>query len=1422
MMQRRRLVFITAAGLITALASLYMAGLSLWRVWGIRLTVDAVCVLMENLGLTLCALLMLAFSLASCWKDRRPGAFCLVCVAAYVLLSTGILYAAGDLRGYPAALKPVERWMALWCMLLLPLPQIYICRCQFGATLRLTLALVCVVLVSTLVVAITLLWGVFSIRAAELCAVAAMLLVFAAQLYLLLRRFITRNYKHLPTALTAGSVVLAAGYLAAAVRFATHGWPNGLPLYRYALLGYMLCAMMHGARGEAEPEDELGELETLRAREEEYRIAAGHSRKCIIRFDITARRVRYQPETAAFLGLPEEMENMPEALVDMGRIEAHTIDAYRRFHNQILQGEPSGSGVFGYCTAQGKPVWMHADFTTVFDRQSRPLHSIISCYELTGMREREAAYEKWRQTYRDLVQDACTYYEVNLTCDTLLNEWGGLLPRLPRDLSDAMTEAMDYVARTALAPEDRDAFLRMVNREHLLGLYAQDVRRETFECRRVQGSVLLWTRAGVQMLSDPYSSDVRAFVLLLDIEEEKRREACEKKRAMTDELTGLLSRTSFIERFEDLCRSDHENARHAVVMLDLDGFKAVNDTFGHQFGDRVLVDVAGEMRAMMRGNDLIGRFGGDEFMLCLKNVPKDGSFLEHRCRTICRVLSKQFGEDVAMSASLGVALYPTDGKSFDELYQCADQALYHAKQRGRNGFVFYDRTQAPATAPSHGILKAQELSPSVRSQSAHRHTLLIVDDQPINRAILREIFCASYDLLEASNGREALDTLRNAPQTISAMLLDLLMPEVSGLDVLEEMNGDAYYQTIPVIVVSAADEEEYSLKAIELGAVDFVTKPIDERLVRLRVRNAIFRRETENLRAQNRELLVQRAGETRHQNQLRYLAEHDSLTHICNKNAFYRKTRAMLDGRPDAAFCIVTFDIQRFRAVNDIFGHEEGDRLLRFIAMQLRNDIGQDGTYSRVDTDHFSFCIPYDPDGLPERIRRLMDGVRGYDLSFEVLLTFGVFLIDDREMPVGQMYDRAEMARRTVKDSYLSRWAFYDDTMREKLMEEQEIISHMNAALEGGEFIVHYQPKCRLDTGAIVGAEALVRWNHSTRGLLSPSEFVPIFEKNGFIMKLDIYVWEQACAFLSRRLQAVPADPLRISVNLSRANLYNPGLCRTLDGLCRRYGVPNSRMEVEITESAYVENAHLLLGLTDELHRFGFTVEMDDFGSGYSSLNMLKEIPVDVLKLDIRLLSGLDSGGRGSDILRSIVQMARQLRLQVVAEGVERESQARFLAEIGCGLAQGYYYARPMTEEDFTRTLSQRSSIEDFGADDMSGAQARLDSLLCSAALCGRADGRVRLLCVNEYYLRMMRGERETFEEVDAQLERWAGPQDMRLLKDAMDTALESGAACECVYLQRDLGDRHHLLRAAVRHLFDEGENGIYLITFVDISDGNG
>ena len=287
------------------------------------------------------------------------------------------------------------------------------------------------------------------------------------------------------------------------------------------------------------------------------------------------------------------------------------------------------------------------------------------------------------------------------------------------------------------------------------------------------------------------------------------------------------------------------------------------------------------------------------------------------------------------------------------------------------------------------------------------------------------------------------------------------------------------------------------------------------------------------------------------------------------------------------------------------------------------------------------------------------------------------------------MYDRANLAAKHCKGNYIRNYAFYTRQMSQEIEKEQRIVNSMKSALENHEFVVYYQPKYGLSDNQIAGAEALVRWKHPERGMISPGEFIPVFERNGFITKLDYYVWEQTCIQLRRWLDE-GKQPLPISVNLSRISLYNKEVVEVICDLVDKYQIPRSLFQVELTESAYNTNPKAVQEMMQRLREEGFYILMDDFGSGYSSLNVLKDIVVDVLKMDMKFFSGDDKEGRGENIMAAVIRMAKWLNMPVVAEGVERIEQVEFLRSIGCEYVQGYYFAKPMPVEEYEKLQFDR------------------------------------------------------------------------------------------------------------------------------------
>lgn len=477
----------------------------------------------------------------------------------------------------------------------------------------------------------------------------------------------------------------------------------------------------------------------------------------------------------------------------------------------------------------------------------------------------------------------------------------------------------------------------------------------------------------------------------------------------------------------------------------------------------------------------------------------------------------------------------------------------------------------------------------------------------------------------------------------------------------------------------------------------------------------------------------------------------DAATGLLGKEAFFDEAAAYLRHSGARDVSIVCFDVDHFKLFNDLHGLDCGDELLRYLGRALALRFSPDGAQplARLAADTFALCAT----GIrPERVERILVDISSEcPNGIDAIVRAGVYRIEDPASPVSIMCDRAVIALRTVKGSYFDRVALYDPGMREALVLEREVVAGIESALREDRIELFLQPKCNIRTGKIVGAEALARWRHPERGIVAPGEFIPLIERNGLVCSLDLRVWEKTAAWI-RGLTDEGVQPVPVSVNVSRADIYLVDVAAELHALVERYGIEPSLIEVEITESAYSERPDRIVAAFDELAERGFTVLMDDFGSGYSSLNMLKDINVDVLKIDMRFLDRDDR--RSKDIMESVIRMARWLDLPVIAEGVETREQVNFLLDVGCSYAQGYYYARPMEAAAFEALLTDGSKVQheqcalqdarrpilDFRdlLHENTISDRMLSSIIGSVALYSYADGDLRLIRGNEAYRRLI------------------------------------------------------------------------------------
>lgn len=402
-------------------------------------------------------------------------------------------------------------------------------------------------------------------------------------------------------------------------------------------------------------------------------------------------------------------------------------------------------------------------------------------------------------------------------------------------------------------------------------------------------------------------------------------------------------------------------------------------------------------------------------------------------------------------------------------------------------------------------------------------------------------------------------------------------------------------------------------------------------------------------------------------------------TSDCNPQIFLSQASEVLASQPDRNYAVVQFDIAKFKAVNDIYGESVGDELLDFFNGSLKILCGKEQMFVRLTADVFMILTPYrKTEDIDEFIEMLNQNLLGYK-GLKYRLVFGVSLIRDFHEGLRKYGDEAAVARQGVKEDALHYYAYFEKDMKDELITRKFMEDNMEKALKNREFVMYLQPKFSISRNEMVGAEALVRWVHPEKGMLSPLDFIPLFEQNGFVVKMDQYIWEEACRTI-RDWMDKGVVPVPISVNMSRRHLRDQDFVDVLNRLVEKYQIPKHFLEIELTETIQ-ENE-----LSTEIERLkenGYKLLMDDFGSGFSSLNMLKNTKFDVLKMDRGFLKNFIGSERGQRIVEHTIQMSRDIGLDLIAEGVETKEQALFLQGCGCDTAQGFYYAKPMPLDEF-------------------------------------------------------------------------------------------------------------------------------------------
>ena len=553
-----------------------------------------------------------------------------------------------------------------------------------------------------------------------------------------------------------------------------------------------------------------------------------------------------------------------------------------------------------------------------------------------------------------------------------------------------------------------------------------------------------------------------------------------------------------------------------------------------------------------------------------------------------------------------------------------------------------------------------------------RQNIMVIEDDPNCQEILQNVLEESYNITVVGNTQEALLLLMDAPTTYSLILLELELPDDACIEFLKQRSAQSFLQNIPVIVITGEGDDNGCYK---LGADEFIRKPLNSPDVILaRCEHTMALYESKNLVQQT---------------------EKDKLTGLYTIDYFFEYLKQILPLDMGSDRDAIVIDVEHFRLINEIYGRGTGDQVLAEIGAYLQQVLTNlNAIACRASADVFYvYCIHQDD--YQELQTALQTILTHYIKVSNIRVRVGVWHYVERGMIDPETwFDRAKSACDRISGNFKISVSTYNSGLHSKHLREERLIRDVYEAIERKDLRVYYQPKYAIqgDKPHLRSAEALIRWIHPTLGFISPGDFIPLFESNGLIQMVDYYVWKEAAAQI-RRWKDEYDFTVPVSVNVSRIDIYDPDLENKFCNILKENNLSPSEYMIEITESAYAENAQGLIEVLDSMRKKGFKIEMDDFGTGYSSLGMLTEIPIDILKIDMSFVRSMEKHEKNKRMVELIIDIAKFLKVPCVAEGVETESQLRALRRMGCDVIQGYFFSKPVAPEDFAKFIEKEKSL---------------------------------------------------------------------------------------------------------------------------------
>ena len=874
------------------------------------------------------------------------------------------------------------------------------------------------------------------------------------------------------------------------------------------------------------------------------------------------------------------------------------------------------------------------------------------------------------------------------------------------------------------------------------------------------------------------NTDYRKSISEASAREEKSAQqlAATRELAYQDSLTGIKNKHAYVEHEEaiDLLLRDKSSGDFCLFIFDLNDLKLINDTFGHQVGDDIIIKSVQLIKSVFK-NQIIYRIGGDEFATFVDG--DDFTNRYHLLDEFNKKIESNLGKNEPIIAAGFADYVPEKDNSLRSIFTRADERMYARKKKLKEMADHSNEEEQNNSSTNDSVsrLNVYELF-----YNYDKHSLInLLNNSSCDEVIEVDLVNDTYKQLYHVEGKYFVPNVDiSFKELVDFTSKHIIHPDDIGT-YWSLMKLDGFFERLANAKIPNFDFAHFRYKLqdgnyrwVEQCVITGEENGLSPGMLRLYVFDI-------------HNLMTRRIGVISDESSVISVGRDQKTGLYTSKDFFSRAEKNVKDNR-DKEWCVLFLDIEHFKFFDEWFGREQGDYLLTKIGTELlENDIAKTGVAGYLGQDDFVVLAEYSRDKISALYENIREHIASFCLTTGFLPAIGVALLE-KDMVLVDAFDRASIAASKAKGDIKNRIVYYNSDMQFLAEHEYRILTEFMTALKNDEITFYLQPQCHAKSGKIVGCEALARWIKKDGTFVSPVTFIPVLEKYNFVTDLDQYLWEKICISLKDWLDkghiAVP-----VSINVSRIDIYNFDIANYIHDLADKYDIPHHLIKVEITESAYAENASIIEDIVVRLRKDGFSVLMDDFGRGYSSLNMLSSIKLDAIKLDSDFLhlEGADYE-RGIRVIESVVNMAKVMALPIIVEGVETKQQCDFLMELGCRYMQGFYFYKPMPVDDFRAIVAKEGIVDERGFAVKANEQFRirefLDKNIYSDSMLNNILGAVAFYSWNGEHIDIVRFNQQFYQTVDVpdfvdrleNIETFVPEEDRPALFNALKEAMEN------------------------------------------------